>query len=92
MLYILQAFFYLGRAKSQKELKMTLSERAVGRLFGRAAEYKIPAYALAQEANISRVTLSNWRTSSSVPSLENYLVVSEALDRMIERKVGANVS
>lgn len=87
----MQAFFYVGGAKSHKELKMTLAERAVGRLFGRAAEYKIPAYVLAKEANISRVTLSNWRTSSSIPSLENYLVVSEALDRMIRAKVGVDV-
>lgn len=71
---------------------MTLAEQAVSRLFGKAAEYRIPAYKLAEAANISRVTLSNWRTSSSAPSLENYLIVSDTLDRMIEQKIAERVS
>jgi transcriptional regulator with XRE-family HTH domain len=68
---------------------MTLSQKAVSRLYGRAAEYKISAKALAEASGISRVTLSNWRNDRSAPMLEAFLVVERALDEMIEAKVDA---
>ena len=68
---------------------MTLSQKAVSRLYGRAAEYKISAKALAEASGISRVTLSNWRNDRSAPMLESFLVVERALNEMIEAKVDA---
>lgn len=66
---------------------MTRSERAIGRLYGKAAEYRIPMTALAEAAGITRVTLSNWRSGRTIPGLELYLAADEALDALIADKV-----
>lgn len=65
---------------------MTLSQKAVSRIYGRAAEYKITAKALAEHSGISRVTLSNWRNDRSAPLLEAFLTVELALEEMIAAK------
>jgi transcriptional regulator with XRE-family HTH domain len=62
---------------------MTLSQKAVARIYGRAAEHKISAKALAEASGISRVTLSNWRNDRSAPMLEAFLTVEKALEDMI---------
>lgn len=68
---------------------MTLSQKAVARIYGRAAEYKISAKSLAAASGISRVTLSNWRNDRSAPMLEAFLTVERALDEMIAAKTDA---
>jgi transcriptional regulator with XRE-family HTH domain len=65
---------------------MTLSHKAVMRIYGRAAEHKITAGKLATAAGISRVTLSNWKRERSTPMLEAFLAVEQALDKLIADK------
>jgi transcriptional regulator with XRE-family HTH domain len=65
---------------------MTLSHKAVMRIYGRAAEHNITAGKLADAAGISRVTLSNWKRQRSTPMFEAYLAVEQALEEMIEAK------
>lgn len=70
---------------------MTLSHKAVMRIYGRAAEHKITAGKLATAAGLSRVTLSNWKRERSTPMLEAYLSVEKALDELIAAKDQAAV-
>lgn len=63
-------------------------ERAVAKLYGRAAEHKITASRLAEAAGISRVTLSNWRCGRSAPTLSAFLTVEQTLDDLIADKHG----
>lgn len=66
---------------------MTRSERAIGKLYGRAAEHRIKMTQLADRAGVTRVTLSNWRSGRSTPLLEMYLAVQEALDELVAERV-----
>jgi transcriptional regulator with XRE-family HTH domain len=66
---------------------MTLSHKAVMRIYGRAAEHNITAGKLADAAGLSRVTLSNWKRKRSTPMLEAYLAVEQALDKLISEKI-----
>ena len=66
---------------------MTRSERAIGKLYGRAAEHRIKMTQLADRAGITRVTLSNWRSGRSAPMLEAFLAAQEALDELIAERV-----
>lgn len=65
---------------------MTRSERAIGKLYGKAAEHRIKMTQLADRAGITRVTLSNWRSGRSAPMLEAFLAVQEALDELIAER------
>ena len=65
---------------------MSLSHKAVMRIYGRAAENNISAGKLADAAGISRVTLSNWKRQRSTPMFEAYLAVEKALDDLIAAK------
>lgn len=65
---------------------MTPTEQAVGRLYGRAAEYKIPIGRVADLAGVTRVTLSNWRSGRSVPSLDKFLACEAVLDELVADK------
>ena len=65
---------------------MSLSQKAVAKIYGRAAEHKITATALAEASGISRVTLSNWRHGRSSPTMEAFLTVERTLDEMIADK------
>ncbi len=65
---------------------MTRSERAIGKLYGRAAEHRIKMPQLADRAGVTRVTLSNWRSGRSTPLLEMYLAVQEALDELVAER------
>lgn len=65
---------------------MSLSQIAVSKIYGRAAEHKITATALAEASGISRVTLSNWRHGRSSPTMEAFLTVEQTLEQMIAAK------
>ena len=67
---------------------MTRSEKAVGKLCGRAAEYRIKMTELSDVSGVTRVTLSNWRAGRTIPMLEQFLAVEEALDRLVADRVG----
>lgn len=67
---------------------MTRSERAVSRLYGKAAEHKISMTALAEAAGVTRVTLSNWRSGRTIPTLEGFLCAEAALDLLVAEKQG----
>ncbi len=67
---------------------MTRSEKAVGKLCGKAAEYRIKMTDLADASGVTRVTLSNWRAGRTIPMLEQFLAVGEALDRLVADRVG----
>lgn len=67
---------------------MTRSERAVSRLYGKAAEHRISMTALAEAAGVTRVTLSNWRAGRTIPLLEAYLATEEALETLVADKMG----
>lgn len=67
---------------------MTRSEKAVGKLCGKAAEYRIKMTDLADVSGVTRVTLSNWRAGRTIPMLEQFLAVEEALDRLVADRVG----
>jgi transcriptional regulator with XRE-family HTH domain len=69
---------------------MSRSQRAIGRLVGRAAEHRVSMTRLADAADVTRVTLSNWRSGRSIPSLEKYLAVEDALNDLINEKTGGN--
>lgn len=66
---------------------MTRSERAIGRICGKAAEHRITMTKLAEAAGITRVTLSNWRSGRTVPLLEAYLATEEALEALVSDKM-----
>lgn len=66
---------------------MTRSERAVSKLYGKAAEYKISMTALAKAAGVTRVTLSNWRNGRTIPTLEGFLSAEAALDDLVAEKL-----
>lgn len=68
---------------------MTLVNKAIARIYGKAAEHKISAKALAEASGISRVTLSNWRNGRHAPTLEAFLAVEETLSQMIAEKTNA---
>ncbi len=70
---------------------MTLSHKAVMRLFGLAAEHNISAGKLAAAAGLSRVTLSNWKCKRSTPMLEAYLAMEQALEKLIAMKTNGAV-
>jgi transcriptional regulator with XRE-family HTH domain len=65
---------------------MTLVNNAIARIYGRAAEHKISAKALAEASGISRVTLSNWRNGRHAPTLEAFLTVEDTLSQMIAER------
>lgn len=67
---------------------MTRSEKAVGKLCGKAAEYRIKMTDLADASGVTRVTLSNWRAGRTVPLLEQFLAVEEALEHLVADRVG----
>lgn len=63
---------------------MTLTQEAIAKLWGRAAQYKITASRLAEASGLSRVTLSNWRNDRNRPTLEAFLQVESALEQLIK--------
>jgi len=51
-----------------------------------AKHHNIKAYEIANEAGITRVTLSNWKNKRSEPMLGAYLAAFHALERIIAAK------
>jgi transcriptional regulator with XRE-family HTH domain len=65
---------------------MTEIEKAITGLYNVAGSHKITASQLANEAGISRMTLSNWKHKRNEPTLSAWLLVQQALDRLVARK------
>lgn len=65
---------------------MSLTKMAVANMFAEADQHRITMTALANEAAITRVTLSNWRSGRTVPLLDAYLATRAALDSMVADK------
>jgi len=65
------------------------TEQAVADLYALASTHKIRAYQIAQEAGITRVTLSNWKSKRSEPTLSAFLAAKNALERLIKAKSGS---
>jgi len=62
---------------------MDYTAQAVSDLYALAKQHKIRAYQIANEAGITRVTLSNWKSKRSEPMLGAYLAAFHALERII---------
>lgn len=58
---------------------MTLTENAVEQLFTDIDAANITMSKLAREAGVSRMTLNNWRTGRTLPTLEKYLSVRQVI-------------
>lgn len=67
---------------------MTEVSKAVGRIYAQMGEHNISALKLADASGVTRVTLSNWRHGRAAPSLDKFLAVQSALDRLIAEKTG----
>jgi transcriptional regulator with XRE-family HTH domain len=65
---------------------MTNVEQAVADFYSLAKSHKIRAYQIANEAGITRVTLSNWKSKRNEPTLGAWLLAQQALDRLVAQK------
>ncbi len=65
---------------------MSLTKIAVGTMFAEADQHRITMTALAREAGITRVTLSNWRSGRTTPLLDAYLAAQAALVSLVADK------
>ena len=65
---------------------MDYTAHAIAELYAVAKHHNIRAYEIANEAGITRVTLSNWKNKRSEPMLGAYLAAFHALERLIEAK------
>lgn len=68
---------------------MTSAEQAIADFFSLAKTHKIRAYQIANEAGITRVTLSNWKSNRTDPQLGIWLAANEALNRLVQQKLNA---
>ena len=68
---------------------MTQVERAIAEFFNLAKAHKIRACKIANEAGITRVTLSNWKNGRTEPQLGAWLEANDALEYLIEQKLNA---
>jgi transcriptional regulator with XRE-family HTH domain len=65
---------------------MTEIEQAITGLYNLAKSHKISASQIANEAGISRMTLSNWKHKRNEPTLSAWLLAQQALDRLVAQK------
>lgn len=65
---------------------MDYTAQAISNLYALAKEHNIRAYQIANEAGITRVTLSNWKSKRSEPTLSAFLAAQHALDRLVAQK------
>ena len=65
---------------------MSLTKMAVASMFAEADRHRITMTALAYQAGVTRVTLSNWRSGRTIPLLDAYLATRAALDSMVADK------
>ena len=68
---------------------MTNVEQTIADFFSLARAHKIRAYQIANEAGITRVTLSNWKSNRTEPHLGIWLAANDALDRLVAKKLNA---
>ena len=68
---------------------MTNVDQAIAEFYGVARAHKIRAYQIANEAGLTRVTLSNWKSKRNEPTLGAWLLANEALNRLVEQKINA---
>ena len=68
---------------------MTNVDRAIAEFYDLARAHKIRAYQIANEAGLTRVTLSNWKSKRNEPTLGAWLLANDALDRLVEQKLKA---
>lgn len=68
---------------------MTNVEQVIADFFKLARSHKIRAYQIANEAGITRVTLSNWKSNRTEPQLGAWMAANEALYRLVKQKLNA---
>jgi len=68
---------------------MTSAEQTIADFFKLAKSHKIRAYQIANEAGITRVTLSNWKSNRTEPQLGIWLEANDALYRLVQKKLNA---
>lgn len=68
---------------------MTNVDQAIAEFYDLARTHKIRAYQIANEAGLTRVTLSNWKSKRNEPTLGAWLLANEALNRLVEQKINA---
>jgi transcriptional regulator with XRE-family HTH domain len=68
---------------------MTNVDRAIAEFYSVARAHKIRAYQIANEAGLTRVTLSNWKSKRNEPTLGAWLLANEALQRLVQQKLDA---
>ena len=68
---------------------MTNVDQAIADFYTLAKSHKIRAYQIAEEAGITRVTLSNWKRKRNEPTLGAWLMANEALNRLVQKKLNA---
>jgi hypothetical protein len=68
---------------------MTNVDQAISEFYSLAREHKIRAYQIANEAGLTRVTLSNWKSKRNEPTLGAWLLANEALQRLVQQKLNA---
>jgi transcriptional regulator with XRE-family HTH domain len=68
---------------------MTTVQDAIADFFNVAKLHKIRACQIANEAGITRVTLSNWKTDRCEPTLSAWLMATDALERLVAQKLDA---
>jgi hypothetical protein len=66
---------------------MTSVEQTIADFFKLAKSHKIRAYQIANEAGITRVTLSNWKSNRTEPQLGAWMAANEALYRLVKQKL-----
>jgi len=66
---------------------MTNVDRAIAEFYSVARAHKIRAYQIANEAGLTRVTLSNWKSKRNEPTLGAWLLANEALQRLVAQKL-----
>ena len=65
---------------------MTNVDQAIADFFKLAKTHEIRACHIANEAGLTRVTLSNWKGKRNEPTLGAWLLANEALNRLVEQK------
>jgi hypothetical protein len=68
---------------------MTNVDRAIAEFYVVAKAHKIRSYQIANEAGLTRVTLSNWKSKRNEPTLGAWLLANEALQRLVQQKLDA---
>lgn len=66
---------------------MSNVDQAISDFYSLAREHKIRAYQIANEAGLTRVTLSNWKSKRNEPTLGAWLLANEALQRLVAQKI-----